>query len=626
MSLIIENLKILIKSNQGDVYPVDGLDLQLQRGQTFALVGESGCGKTMTSLAILQLLPAGASFHEDSKILFHNQNLLDLSAAELRAIRGRRISMIFQEPMSALNPVMTIGEQIAEVLKIHLHLSNQECRHKMRELLAEVGLADSERVLRSYPHQLSGGMKQRVCIAIAIAAEPEILIADEPTTALDVTIQAQILLLLRKLQQKTGMAMLLISHDLGVVKQLADDVAVMYAGHIVEQSSAASFFSQARHPYSDRLMASIPHLSQRDQPLSVIKGQVPDLHHRLLACRFEARCPYAWQTCREIAPRWLPLPADDNSATNAERWVRCHLYDPHYKETQPAIAPADRVEAGSQTESVDQDVGVVANKAPLQKIIEIRDLSVCFPAKSHFLQRRTADVKAVNGVSLQLYQGETLAIVGESGSGKTTLGRALLQLIPITAGDIYYREHSLRALSRQSLRHLRRELQIIFQDPFASLNPRMMVGDIIMEGMMACEVVRTKREATGLMGEILNQVGLPSTAVYRYPHEFSGGQRQRICIARALAVSPKVLVCDEPTSALDVSVQAQILNLLKELQARLGLSYLFISHNIAVVAYLADRVLVMRKGEVVEQGPVAQIIQNPQHPYTQELIAAVPWA
>lgn len=530
MDFRIENLKIAIKSLRGESYPVNGVSFQLQPGKTFALVGESGSGKTLTALAILQLLPENAFVHIDSKILFNQQNLLDFSPVELRKIRGCRIGMIFQEPMSALNPVLTVGSQIAEVLKIHTSLSRKARKQRILQLLTEVGIRDNQRVINAYPHQLSGGMKQRICIAMAIAIEPEILIADEPTTALDVTIQAQILNLLRALQAKKGLALLLITHDLGVVKQMADEVGVMYAGQLVEKSEVIPFFEQPQHPYSQKLLASLPSLVSRE-----------------------------------------------------------------------------------------------ARSISLDKVLTVDNLSVHFAKSNTWFSKQAGGITAVDQVSFELYQGETLAIVGESGSGKTTLGRALLQLIPSKADMIRYDHHLLQKLSAREMRELRKELQIVFQDPFSSLNPRMMVLDIIKEGMLACGIVKNAAEAKEHAIKLITQVGLPVDALYRYPHEFSGGQRQRISIARAIAVEPKILVCDEPTSALDVSVQAQILELLKNLQARIGLSYILITHNIAVVGYLADRVMVMRHGQVVEQGPVWQILKNPQHPYTQELIAAVPW-
>jgi len=601
--LRLENLQMTFPQAQ----VIDGLSFSLKKGKTLALLGESGCGKSMTALSILQLLPPTARLDANSHIFYHDQDLLNLSEVAMRKIRGRRIAMIFQEPMTSLNPVFTIGEQIGEVLKCHFGTAGAARQQKILQLLEQVGIPDCDRMIHEYPHQLSGGMKQRVMIAMALAGEPEVLIADEPTTALDVTIQAQVLELLRDIQTQTGMAILLITHDLGVVKAVADEVAVMYAGQLVEQASSGAFFKEPRHPYSQKLFDSLPSFEKRQQQLQVIKGFVPKLSETLPACHFANRCPYAWSTCHEIAPKWLTVQGVQ---------LRCHLYDKTIQQAAPTVEAKD---------SVPVTVGEhLADSKPFQPLLTVKQLNVHFPIQKGLLKRTVAYVKAVDGISFSLMQGETLAIVGESGCGKTTTGRAILQLIRPTAGSIHYQKLDLMHLSAKTLRILRRDIQMIFQDPFSSMNPRMMVEDIIAEGMLAHGLGGNAEQRQRRIIELLEAVGLPGESCHRYPHEFSGGQRQRICIARALAVEPKIIICDEPTSALDVSVQAQILNLLKRLQQEFSLSYIFISHNMSVVAYLADRILVMHKGKVVEEGTTRDLLFSPKHSYTRKLLAAVP--
>jgi len=603
--LHIENLEIEIAAHGDVIRAVDGVSFSISRGETFALLGESGCGKSMTALGIMKLLPPSARYSSKSKIYLESQNLLGFSEVAMRAIRGERIAMIFQEPMTSLNPVLTIGEQIAEVLKQHKGLKGRAAKQKVCDLLDAVGIPEPERRAQEFPHQLSGGMKQRVMIASALAGEPDLLIADEPTTALDVTIQAQVLDLLKDLQSKTGMAILLITHDLGVVKQMADQVAVMYAGHIVETAASVTFFRDPKHPYSRRLFASIPSIEKRNQPLSLIEGSVPPLNQTFHHCRFADRCVQAWELCHEKAPKWIE--------TSEKEGVRCHLHDKDVlcKQSDASdaiIAPTEKI----------------IEKASSELVLEVNDLKVHFPIQKGLLKRTVGYVKAVDGVTLQLHQGQTLALVGESGSGKTTTGRGILQLLDATSGSVKYNHQELMTLSTKKMHALRKDLQIIFQDPYSSLNPRMMIGDIIAEGLLAQKLFKSRLACDERIEELLAQVGLQKETKSRYPHEFSGGQRQRIAIARALALNPKVIVCDEPTSALDVSVQAQILNLLKQLQDELGLSYLFITHNISVVGYLAHEVAVMYQGKIVEQGPVDDILLRPQHPYTQRLLAAVP--
>ncbi len=590
---------------------VDGVEFSLHAGETLALLGESGCGKSATALSLLRLLPAAGRIL-GGEVGFEGRDLLQLPETEMRAVRGGGMAMIFQEPATSLNPVLTIGRQIGEVLERHLALSGDAARRRALELLEAVGIADAERRLGEFPFQLSGGMKQRVMIAVALAGNPRLLIADEPTTALDVTIQAQILDLLRRLQAERGMGLLLITHDLGVVAQMAHRVGVMYAGEIVEEAPREAFFAAPRHPYTQKLFAALPDLARRGGRLETIAGQVPALAAMPSGCRFAERCRHAWERCRAEAPAWYD--AGENHR------VRCHLLAPgrHSGEGRnPALAVAP---GGASWSPASAGVTALAKDA----LLRVDDLRVHFPIRRGVLQRTVGHVKAVDGVSLELMRGRTLALVGESGCGKTTVGKAILQLIKPTGGQAQLEGRELTGLARGELRPLRRRMQMIFQDPFASLNPRLSVGEIIGEGMSALRVVAKANDQDAAIAALLQQVGLDPAAAHRYPHEFSGGQRQRIAVARALAVQPELIVCDEPTSALDVSVQAQILNLLKALQDDLGLAYLFITHNFAVVEYLAHDVAVMYLGRIVERGRVDEVLRSPRHPYTVALLSAVP--
>ena len=582
---------------------VDGVSFDLRVGETLALLGESGCGKSATALSLLRLLPAAGRIL-GGEVRFGGRDLLQVPESDMRTVRGGGMAMIFQEPATSLNPVLTVGRQIGEVLEKHAGLAGPAARSRALELLYAVGIADAERRLSEYPFQLSGGMKQRVMIAVALAGDPRLLIADEPTTALDVTIQAQILDLLRRLQAERGMGMLLITHDLGVVAQMAHRVGVMYAGEIVEEAPRDAFFAHPRHPYTQKLFAALPDLERRGVRLETIPGQVPALSALPPGCRFAARCPHAWERCLGESPEWT-------DCSDGQR-VRCHRVEegrdsgagPGLQALPAAVAPA------------------VTEEAPA--LLGVEDLRVHFPIRHGFLQRVVGHVKAVDGVSLRLARGRTLALVGESGCGKTSVGKAILQLIKPSGGRAVLAGKELTGLSRSALRPLRRRMQMIFQDPFASLNPRMPVGEIIAEGMSALGVAARAGEKEAALAALLEQVGLPADAGHRYPHEFSGGQRQRIAIARALAVQPDLVICDEPTSALDVSVQAQILNLLKSLQDELGLAFLFITHNFSVVEFLAHDVAVMYLGRIVERGTVREVLRDPKHPYTQALLSAVP--
>ncbi|WP_367608216.1 dipeptide ABC transporter ATP-binding protein [Legionella sp. W05-934-2] len=569
---------------------------ELEPGQTVALLGGSGCGKSITASALMRLLPENAYFGQQSKVLLEGQDLLTLPERDMRDIRGKRVAMIFQEPMTALNPVLTIGQQLAEAIKAHQPLRNNALNKRMLQLLEEVDMSEAAHRLNQYPHQLSGGQKQRVVIAMALACEPDVLIADEPTTALDVTVQAQILKLLKRIQQQHHMSLLLITHDLGVVRFMASQVCVMYAGQIVEMASAEDFFTEVKHPYSQQLLAAIPSLHNRQKRLAAIPGSVPTLDDMPKGCRFHPRCSYQFPPCLGVEPALQPI--NDGE-------VRCHLYP------DTLSLPPLKI----------SDVDIAASREDHTKVLSVQNLSVTFPLQKSWLKSRRRWLQAVDNVSFDLYRGKTLALVGESGCGKTTISRAIMMLLTHWQGDIDFDGQSIKKMTRKQLRQFRQQAQIIFQDPFSSMNPRMSVSDIISEGMRAQGYSSAKIKKR--LFELIEQVNLPKSCLNRFPHQFSGGQRQRISIARALACRPHLLICDEPTSALDVSVQAQILNLLKDLQAEYNMAYLFITHNMSVVSYLADDVMVMKKGSLVEQGPVTQIMTKPQQPYTQRLLKAV---
>lgn len=592
MSLLqVENLGVRI----GDVAPVDGVSFSIDAGESYVLLGESGSGKSMTALAIMRLLPAGGRI-VTGRVSFDGKALGELPESQMRGLRGRGIAMIFQEPQTSLNPVMTIGEQVAEALPPGMP-HDEQAREVLR-LLEEVGIPEPAMRMHSYPFELSGGQKQRVMIAQALAGRPRLLIADEPTTALDVSLQAQILQLIKRLARERGMGLLLITHDLGVARYMADRVGIMYAGQLVESLPAdqATGLEQAFHPYTRKLMEAVPSFQRAGERLAAIPGRVPSLDRLFAGCRFADRCPHAFAPCAGTVPEWTRL--------GEGHAVRCHLAaHPHAvrkAETRQALTMA-----GPGSEAV----------------LAVRDLAVSFTQRTGQLFGKKR-IHAVDGISFDLYRGETLALVGESGCGKTTAAKAILGLTPASGGEVELAGNKLTGLSERRFKPYRRLAQIVFQDPYSSLNPRMRVGDILQEGMSALGVgAKTERERA--IAALLERVGLAPDAVKRYPHEFSGGQRQRIAIARALAVRPRLLICDEPTSALDVSVQAQILNLLADLQREEGLAMLFITHNLAAVGYLAHRVAVMKAGRIVEIGSTRDIITRPQHPYTQSLLASV---
>jgi len=600
--LEVSGLKTWLGVGQQALRAVDGVDFTIKKGETFALLGESGCGKSMTALSLLRLNPQPISQIIEGEIKLVDDDLLKLSEEDMQHIRGRRIAMIFQEPQSSLNPVLSVGQQIGECLQWHFSIGGAALHKRIIELLDSVGIPDPEQRIKEYPHQLSGGMKQRVMIAMALAGEPELLIADEPTTALDVSIQAQILDLLKAIQARTGMAILLISHDLAVVAQMADHIAVMYAGQIVETAAREQFFNQHQHPYTNKLFEALPSEQKREQMLTVIKGNVPLLTQEFEGCRFVERCESAWSHCHSNQPQWLE---------SEQGGVRCHLFD-------PANVGIEQVMVDKSLKSSSLSEVLPADKV----VLEIKSLKVHFPIRKGLLQRVVGQVKAVDGVSLLLKQAETLALVGESGCGKTTVGKGIVQLVAVTDGEVNHRQQDLTTLTERALKTHRASMQMVFQDPYSSMNPRMTVKQIVAEGLNDEHISHDKKEKR--IDYLLERVGLQAEIKHRYPHEFSGGQRQRICIARALATEPELIIWDEPTSALDVSVQAQILNLLREIQHEFGLSYLFITHNISVVNYLAHRVAVMYLGRIVEQGTRDQVLNHPKHPYTQALLASVP--
>lgn len=606
--LEVTNLKTYFGDiNRNPVRAVDGVSFKINRGETFALLGESGCGKSMTALSLMQLVPSPAGTIVDGSVLLNGDDLLTKSEVEMRSIRGNHVAMIFQEPMTSLNPVLTVQQQIEEVLLQHRKIKGSAAWLEVIRLLHSVGIPVPESRAKDYPHQLSGGMKQRVMIAMALASEPDLLIADEPTTALDVTIQAQVMLLLRDIQKQTGMAILLITHDLGIVSDFVDHVAVMYAGEIVEYATRSEFFGNPLHPYSKKLFSSLPIKAKRNQSLDVIKGIVPPLTTRFPGCRFYERCPYALDECNKNTLELQSLKPEQKTSLHS---VRCL----QYSNTSLVFTEEENASAIKYESKVD-------NKEIVYNVV---DLKVHFPIHKGIFKKVAGYVYAVDGVNLTLRKGKTLALVGESGCGKTTVGKALLHLNEITSGKLELNGDDISTPTNAKLKKLRSNTQIIFQDPYSSMNPRKHVGEIIEEGLKALYPELNNEGRLSKVKQLLIQVGLPESAVSRYPHEFSGGQRQRICIARALAVNPEILICDEPTSALDVSVQAQMLNLFKELQIKYGLSYLFITHNLSVVDYLADEIAVMYLGRIVEKGTVDDVMQNPQHPYTQALLSAIP--
>jgi peptide/nickel transport system ATP-binding protein len=606
--LQVDGLRTYFRTSGEPLRAVDGVSLSIERGETVGLVGESGCGKSLTGLSILRLVPRPAGYVAGGSIRFNGRDVLAMTGPQVRDYRGGQVAMIFQEPMTSLNPVLSVRTQLVEAIRRHDdEVSRAEAADRAVEALRRVGMPHPSERLGEYPHQLSGGMQQRVMIAMALACEPALLIADEPTTALDVTVEAQILDLLRELQSDLGTAILFITHDLAVVAEMADRVAVMYAGKIVETAPAAVLFEGEgpKHPYTQALLRCRPSRERRAQRLESIGGRVPRPSEFPAGCRFCTRCPHAFEPCPDIEPPLDP--------TGPDHAVACHLYThKEKKEPEPIATVSEQGEGATEAPSS----GSV--------LVEARDVAMHFPIRKGVLKRVVGHVKAVDGVNLTIHRGSTAALVGESGCGKTTLGKSLIRLLPATGGSVRFDGTDLTALGEQELRRVRRRAQIVFQDPYSSLNPRMMVREIIEEGMLVHGLGGSASERRERVAHLLDSVGLSPDAASAYPHEFSGGQRQRIGVARVLAVEPDFVVCDEPTSALDVSIQAQILNLLGDLQDEFGLTYLFITHDLAVVEYLADAVAVMYLGRIVERAPTESLFDEPLHPYTQALLSAIP--
>ena len=598
--LEVEDLHVHFETSRGIVRAVEGLSFQVARGEVVAIVGESGSGKSVSALAIMRLLPR-LTGHTKGRITFDGQSLLDLDDEEMRQIRGRDISMIFQEPMTSLNPLLTIGLQITEPLTIHMGMSDAQARARAVELLSLVGIPDAEGRLDQYPHQFSGGMRQRVMIAIGLACNPKLVIADEPTTALDVTIQAQILELMKDLSRKLNIALIIITHNLGVVARYADRVIVMYAARMAAQGAADAVFHQPRHPYTMGLLRSVPRLDRpRGTRLETIEGLVPNLADAPPGCRFAPRCPFRIPICDQEPPLF---PTDTGALS------RCHRHA--------------EIAAGKITWAAS---GAGAQQAMTQgsgAVLSVRGLTKHFPVRAKLGKKKTV-VRAVEDVSFAIKPGETLGLVGESGCGKTTVGRLILRLEQPTRGEIEFEGTNLLTASPSELKTIRRKIQVIFQDPYSSLNPRMTVGEIIGEPLHVYKLAANSKAAAARVGELLNQVGLRPELAERYPHQLSGGQRQRVGIARALSMEPSFIVCDEAVSALDVSIQGQIINLLEDLQRRLGLAYLFIAHDLAVVRHISMRVVVMYFGRIMEVADRDAIYREALHPYTKVLLDAAP--
>jgi peptide/nickel transport system ATP-binding protein len=625
--LDIVDLKTQIKLRTATVHAVDGLSFEVNSGETVGIVGESGCGKTMAAMSIMRLLP-NAAYIAGGEINFDGRDLAKLEDSELRKVRGNEIGMVFQDPMTSLNPTMTIGRQIAESVVLHRGVSKSAGLDRAAEVLELVGLPRPRERLKDYPHQLSGGLRQRVMIAMALACDPKLLIADEPTTALDVTIQAQILSLLDRIKRDIGMGIILITHDLGVIAGRADRVVVMYAGQKIESAKTTELFKHVRHPYTEALLASIPKLDQdKTQPLYSIPGIPPDLRNPPKACRFAARCAFATDECRREAP---PLGGSD-----PEHPFACF----HPRESSAAdisevaaelLVKAEKSEAlnetfGGELELFTETAEQAAESAAATDIVlEFRGVSKEFDVTGGgLLQRRLGTLHAVTDVNLGIRRGETFGLVGESGCGKSTLGRMGTALELPTHGEIIFNGTDLAAISRRELREIRRDVQFMFQDPYASLDPRMRVEQIIAEPLNIAKR-GSSAERHQAVADLIEEVGLPRDAVSRYPHEFSGGQRQRLGLARAMALNPQVIIADEPVSALDVSIRSQVLNLMKRVQATHNLTYIVISHDLSVVRYMADRIGVMYLGRIVEVGTGDDIYKRAAHPYTAGLLEAIP--
>jgi peptide/nickel transport system ATP-binding protein len=623
--LQVDGLHTEFHLRRSTVRAVDGVSFEVKAGECVGLVGESGCGKSTLGLSIMKLLPSVGHVTAGS-IRLQGRELAQLREKEMEPIRGDEVAMIFQDPMTSLNPTWTIGKQIEESVRLHRDASKEAARARALEVLDLVGIPRPSERIDYYPHQLSGGLRQRVMIAIALACEPKVLIADEPTTALDVTIQAQILDLLDELRTRLEMATVLITHDMGVIATRTDRVMVMYAGKIVESATTSELFSRMHHPYTQALLDAIPRLDQdRSVALFTIPGLPPDLSGSLVGCRFAARCGRATDICRTeeppLGPGLSPASASDGGADELDHVFAC--FHPVDGPIQHALGEDDAENAPAYVRADSNDSGPSSSKPVTDVLLEVRNLVKEYQVTSGvILQRKLGSVKAVSDVSFQIRRGRTFGLVGESGCGKTTIGRLIVALERPTFGSIRFEGDDLATLSRGRLRDRRRDLQLMFQDPYASLDPRMRVGAIIEEPLVI-QGIGSGRDHDARVSELLGEVGLSSRAAELYPHEFSGGQRQRIGLARALALNPRLIVADEPVSALDVSIQAQIINLMRSLQDRHELTYLVISHDLAVVRYLADDIGVMYLGKLVETGPAKEVYERAAHPYTRGLIDTV---
>ncbi|MEE4420124.1 ABC transporter ATP-binding protein [Streptomyces bugieae] len=609
--LRIDDLHVDITTRDRTVHALDGIDLDLAPGEALGLVGESGCGKTLTALSVLGLLPAGGRITR-GRILFHGTDLAAAPEPVLRGVRGHTVGMVFQDPLTSLNPTMTIGAQVAEPLRLHTRLTRAEARAKAEEMLGLVGLPRPAERMTHYPHQLSGGMRQRVAIAMALVCEPDLLIADEPTTALDVTTQHQILELVDALRARLGMALILVTHDLGVIARRVDRVAVMYGGRIAEHAPVRPLFAAPRHRYTQALFAALPERAPDPaRPLATVPGRPPVLTTRPTGCRFAPRCGFATDLCRTAEPELTDGPDGGRPADRTAHAFACF----HPAGPAPGADPVAEIRPPAPATAPPRA------DAPL---LRLTDLAKSYPLHGGpFARRRgAAGISAVAGISLTVRRGETFGIVGESGCGKSTLGRLAVGLEAPTTGTVEVAGRDLATLRGGELRAHRREVQLMFQDSAAAMDPRMRVGAVLTEPLVIQGIGDRAARQRRIAG-LLDDVGLPRGAVDRYPHEFSGGQRQRLGLARALALAPSLVVADEPVSALDVSVQAQILNLMRALQREKGLSYLFISHDLAVVRHVADRVGVMYLGKLVETGPAEAVFDRPLHPYTRGLLDTV---